>query len=227
MFSNKPPVCIGLILDGNRRWARDRGLSTLEGHRKGLETLVETTRLVRDRGIKHMVVYAFSTENWNRSEEEVSYLMSLIQEAAQKRLTELTKEHVRVRFLGQRDRLSPAVQAAIKQVEEASAENDAIVLWICLSYGGRPEIVHAARALQRSGEEVNEASFADHLWSAGMPDPDLVVRTGGEQRLSNFLLWQAAYAELFFIEPYWPDFSEAILDEILEAYGARDRRHGK
>jgi len=138
-----------------------------------------------------------------------------------------SEENVRVRFVGQRDRLDPKVLESVEKSEEASKDNDALTLWVCLSYGGRPEILQAARSISESSEEITEESFAKHLWTAGMPDPDIVVRTGGEKRLSNFLLWQGAYAEIFFVDPYWPDFSEEILDSILSEYGERERRHGK
>jgi len=221
------PKCIGLIIDGNRRWAKNKGLATLEGHRKGAEILVDTARLVRDRGIKHMVVYAFSTENWNRSEEEVSYLMDLIKEQVTKQLSELGKENIRIRVIGQRDRLSPDVIAAIEKSEKESEGMDGMTLWVCLSYGGRAEILEAVKAVSEEGGEVTEDNFKKYFWSAEMPDPDIIIRTGGEKRLSNFLLWQVAYAELFFVDTMWPDFSEKILDEILEEYSERDRRHGK
>jgi undecaprenyl diphosphate synthase len=226
-MSDKTPTCIGIILDGNRRWAKEKNLPTLEGHRKGMDKLVDTVRWVRDRGTKHLVVYAFSTENWNRSEEEVSYLMNMVKEAAEKELSKLSEENVRVRFVGQRDRLDLTVRKAVEKTEEESKNNTALTLWVCLSYGGRPEIVNAAKSISESGEEITEESFKKHLWTAGMPDPDIIVRTGGEKRLSNFLLWQGAYAEIFFVDPYWPDFSEKILEAILIEFGARERRHGK
>jgi len=226
-MSQKIPECIGIILDGNRRWAKEKNLPTLEGHKKGLDKLVDTARWVRDRGIKHLVVYAFSTENWNRSTEEVSYLMDMIKNAAEKELSKLSEENVQVRFLGQRERLDYEVRRSIEKLENESKRNDAITLWVCLSYGGRPEILNAAKAFSVSGEEVTEKSFKKYLWTADMPDPDIIIRTGGEKRLSNFLLWQGAYSELFFIDTYWPDFSESALDAILEEYAARERRHGK
>lgn len=225
-MSNKTPECIGIILDGNRRWAKEKNLPTLEGHRKGLDMLVETTKWVRDRDAKHLVAYAFSTENWKRSEEEVSYLMNLILEGVKKELSKLSDENVRIRIVGQRERFSEEVQEAIQTAEDKSKNNTGITLWVCLSYGGRAEIINAANAATKEGE-IDEEMFEKHLWTAEMPDPDIVIRTGGEKRLSNFLMWQSVYSELFFIDTYWPDFSEEALDAILKEYGERERRHGR
>lgn len=219
--------CIGFILDGNRRWAREKGTATLMGHKAGFDRLEECVRWVRDRGIPHMVAYVFSTENWNREKAEVEYLMDLFREMANKKFEELAKEGVRVRFIGKLDMLPEDLQKLIKDVESKNMENPKITVWVCMSYGARAEITAAAKALSESGEEVTEENLHKHFWSADMPDPDIIVRTSGEERLSNFLLWQAAYSELFFIKPHWPDFSEKILDEILEEYAGRQRRHGK
>lgn len=218
--------CVGIILDGNRRWAKAKGLSTLEGHRAGMETLKKTVRFVRDRDIKHLVVYAFSTENWNREPEEVSYLMGLIQEFARKEMEELGKEGVRVRFAGQRGRFSADVRKSMDTIEKETAHNTAITLWCCLSYGGRAEIVAAANAAADVGE-VTEETLAQHLWTAEMPDPDIIIRTSGEKRLSGFLTWQSVYSELFFTDTKWPDFSEEEFDSILAEFASRERRRGK
>lgn len=217
--------CIGIILDGNRRWAKERGVPTLEGHREGMERLHEATRWVAARGIPHLVVYAFSTENWKRTAEEVSYLMVLIEEGVRRFTEEAIREGVRVRIAGQRERFSPRLRAAIEQMEADTAHNTKITVWMCLSYGGRAEIAAAAQAAAAQGE-VTEESLENNLWTAGMPDPDLIVRTGGAHRLSNFLLWQSAYSELFFIDEFWPDFSEVILDRVLAEYKERERRFG-
>lgn len=218
--------CIGIILDGNRRWARERNLPTLEGHRRGFENLKAAARWVRDRGIPHMAAYAFSTENWNRSEEEVSYLMDIFRGAIRESREELGKEGVRVRFIGQRERFAADIREAMRETESATARNARMTMWICLSYGGRAEIVAAATAAVADGE-ITEESLRAHMWSAEMPDPDIIVRTSGEQRLSNFLIWQAAYSELFFVKPHWPAFTEADLDQVLTEYAERERRHGK
>jgi len=224
----KVPQCIGIILDGNRRWARERGLPTLEGHRKGLlETYKDTVRAVRDRGVGHLVVYMFSTENWNRSEDEVAYLMELFREAGKNELRELIKEGIRVRFVGQRERFAPDLQDLMTEIENESAVHEGFTAWICLSYGGRAEIVDAAQKAAAAGVMITEESLRAHMWSADMPDPDIIIRTSGEQRLSGFLTWQSVYSELFFIAPHWPDFNKDILDQILIEYAERERRHGK
>jgi undecaprenyl diphosphate synthase len=226
MSDKKPVRCIGIILDGNRRWAKERGLPTLEGHRRGFENLKKAARWVRDRSIPHLAVFAFSTENWGRSAEEVSYLMDIFREAIRDTQEELGKEGIRVRFLGQRERFAPDMQKGMREAEEKTAHNDALTLWVCLSYGARTEIVAAAHSAAAAGE-VTEESLRAHMWSAELPDLDIVIRTSGEQRLSNFLLWHAAYAELFFIKEHWPAFDERSLDGILLAFQERERRHGK
>ncbi|MCR4333998.1 MAG: polyprenyl diphosphate synthase [Patescibacteria group bacterium] len=220
--------CVGIILDGNRRWAKERGLPKLEGHRVGLlDTLRNTVRFMQKKGIKHLTVYMFSTENWNREPAEVSYLMDLFRTSIQKEMEALGKEGVRVRFVGQRDRFSPELQQLMDVAEKDTAHNTALTLWCCLSYGGRAEIVAAARAATASGEEITEESLARHMWTAGMPDPDLIIRTSGEKRLSGFLTWQSIYSELFFTDTKWPDFSQEEFDSILAEFAARERRRGK
>ena len=226
MTEQTSPACIGIILDGNRRWAKAKGVSALEGHTEGLNNLERAVGWVRDAGVEHLVVYAFSTENWSRPQQEVSHLMGLILQVAREQIHRLIEQKVRVQFIGQRERLSADVRAAVEQIEGDSKDGN-FTLWVCLSYGGRAEIVEAARRLQQSGEEITEESFAKNLWSAGMPDPDIIIRTGAAERLSNFLLWQSAYSELFFTDTLWPDFSEAELKSILSEYGSRERRRGK
>lgn len=218
--------CLGIILDGNRRWAKEHGVPKLEGHRRGYEKAIECARWVRDHGIKHFVLYVFSTENWNREAEEVSYLMNLLREMATKGLRELAKENIRIRFIGTRDRLSPEILEAMELVEKESAGND-FTMWVCLSYGGRAEITAAAVAVAATGAPITEESLRTHLWSAQMPDPDIIIRTGGEMRLSNFLLWQVAYSELFFTDTKWPDFTKEEFDSILAEFAGRERRRGK
>ena len=224
---NAIPTCVGIILDGNRRWAKEHGLPKLEGHRAGMEKVKEATRFVRASGVAHLVVYAFSTENWNRAEEEVGYLMDIFSNALQKELGELGKEGVRVRFVGQRERFTPELQKAMSATEEQTEKNNTFTLWVCLSYGGRAEIVAAARSLVTAGEEITEESLSRHLWTAGMPDPDIIIRTSGEQRLSGFLAWQSVYSELFFTDTKWPAFTEEEFKKILAEYAERERRHGK
>ncbi|TSC69978.1 MAG: undecaprenyl diphosphate synthase [Parcubacteria group bacterium Gr01-1014_46] len=224
----KIPNCVGIILDGNRRWAIKNGLPKLEGHRIGLlKTLKNTTLIARDFGVKHLVVYMFSTENWNREPIEVSYLMDLFREAMKKEILDLGKEGVRVRFVGQRERFSPDLQEAMSNTERETENNTKITLWPCLSYGGRAEILEATKKIKESGEEINEENFGKYLWTAGMPDPDIIIRTSGEQRLSGFLTWQSVYSELFFTQTPWPDFSKEEFEKIIEEYGERERRMGK
>ena len=221
------PQCIGIILDGNLRWAKREGLPTLEGHRRGLDTFEKAARWMRDRGIRHFVAFVFSTENWKRTDVEVSYLLDLFREMVEQKFAELAKEGVRIRFMGKLDMLPVDLKDSIARIEENSALNTQITVWVCMSYGARAEIAAAARAVADSGSEITEETLREAFWSAQMPDPDIIIRTGGEERLSNFLLWQSAYSELFFLEPYWPDFSEKILDDVLSEFAARERRHGR
>ena len=221
------PTCIGIILDGNRRWAKERGFPGLVGHRKGFDNVEPVVLAARDMGIKHVVVYAFSTENWNRTKEEVSYLMDIFEKMAGESLTRLTEEGVAIRFAGQRERFSESLQKAMRRAEEGSPTDPRITLWVCLSYGGRADITQAAQKAVESGEAITEESLARHLWTAGMPDPDIIIRTGGEHRISNFLLWQSAYSEFFFPKTYWPAFTKTDLKKVIEEYSARERRMGK
>lgn len=220
------PACIGIILDGNRRWAKEKGLPALEGHRAGIEALKEAVRSAAEKGIRHVAVFAFSTENWRREPAEVAYLMELFMEMAGKHAGELAREGARTRFAGQRERFSPELQKSMDAIERDTAHNGKITLWVCLSYGGRAEIVEAARAVAAGGGEITEESLRAHFWSAQMPDPDIIIRTGGEKRLSGFLLWQSAYSELFFVDKHWPDFAGEDLEAVLKEYAARERRMG-
>jgi len=220
------PACVGIILDGNRRWAKAHGLPVFEGHHAGMEALTRAVRFVSESGVRHLIVYAFSTENWSRKEEEVTFLMNLFHESIQKQMRVLGKEGVRVRFAGQRERFSDSLRQAMSEVEEETKENETLTLWVCVSYGGRAEIVAAANAAATNGE-ITEDSLAKNLWTAGMPDPDIVIRTSGEQRLSGFLPWQSVYSELFFINTFWPDFSKEEFDSVLAEYAQRERRRGK
>jgi len=226
-MDKKIPNCIGMIMDGNRRWAKERNLPTLEGHKKGLENFGETAKWVREKGIKHLAVYALSTENWNRSEKEVSYLLELFKTAVHDAFERMREEGARVHFVGDLSRFPKELQESFKELEERSKEHDDFHVWVCLSYGGRLEIEAAIKDLVESGEEVTQDSIRSHMWSAGMPDPDLIIRTGGEKRLSNFLLWQGAYSELVFSDTYWPAFTKEELQAILEEYSNRERRYGK
>lgn len=222
----KTPQCVGIILDGNRRWAKEKGLPSFEGHRQGKDNIEPIVLAARDLGIKHIVVYAFSTENWSRSKDEVSYLMGIFEQMARENLARLAEEGVAVRFVGQRERFSITLQDVMIDAEKKSPAEPKITLWICMSYGGRAEIVSAAAAAAKNGT-ITEESLAGHLWTVGMPDPDIIIRTGGAERLSNFLLWQSAYSELFFTPTHWPAFTKKNLEDILKEYTARERRMGK
>jgi len=229
-IDRKIPECIGIILDGNRRWAKEKGLPTFEGHREGAERLREAAYWVRDRGIKHLAVYAFSRENWSRSAEEISYLLTLFQTTIDRLSAKIVQERIRIKFVGERERFEKNIREAMVRLEEMTSNNDAMTLWVCLSYGGRAEIANAASAASKqagSDMEITEEMISQNLWTFGMPDPDIIIRTGREKRLSGFLTWQNIYSEFFFLDEYWPDFSEEILDRILDQYSKRERRMGK
>jgi undecaprenyl diphosphate synthase len=222
------PRAVGIIMDGNRRYARERGLATLEGHRAGLEKIREVTRWAGEAGVKELTLFAFSTENWNRAKEEVGYLMELFAFAFGAWMDELIAEGVRVRFIGQRERASGKLQELMKSAEERSAAGAGITLVIAFSYGGRAEILGAVNALLAEGKrEASEEELRERMWSAGLLDPDLVIRTRGEERLSGFLTWQSVYSELVFTQTYWPAFSKEEFTNILQEYAARERRLGK
>jgi undecaprenyl diphosphate synthase len=223
---NITPQCLGFIMDGNRRWAKEHELPTFEGHRRGHDVFLDIVKWTREAAIPHAVFYAFSTENWKRSEDEVSYLMALFSELLVTMAKQLTEEGVRVRVIGRREDFSPELQQQMKDVEEKTARSTGTTIWIALSYGGRAEIVSAVNEAVRKGKEVDEASFESLLWTAEMPDPDMIVRTSGEQRLSNFLTWKSAYSELYFIEKHWPALTKSDFDDILAEYAKRERRHG-
>ncbi len=217
-------------MDGNRRWAKAKGLPTFEGHRRGHQRLKELVSWAKEAGIACVIVYAFSTENWNRSKEEVSYLMKLFRLVFQKELAEIKREGVRVICIGERERFSKDLQEMMDKAEKETEGGNGVTLVLALSYGGRAEVVAAARALARAAlapAEVTERVFEKFLWTAGLPDPDLIIRTGGEQRLSGFLPWQSVYSELFFTNTFWPDFGREEFNEILAAFARRERRHGK
>jgi undecaprenyl diphosphate synthase len=220
---------VAIIMDGNARWARSRGLPVLAGHSAGTRALRRTVEACLDLGVDSLAVFAFSTENWNRPDEEVRGLLDLLAETIQREFPDMARMGVRVRFVGRRDRCSPSIRQLIEDTERDTAANAALTLWICFDYGGRAELVEAARALVRDGvavEDVDERSLAARLNAPDMPEPDLVIRTSGEQRLSNFLLWQAAYAELYFSDKLWPDFTPEDLQAALAHYAGCQRRFG-
>lgn len=222
------PTCIGIIMDGNRRWARAQGLPTYEGHRKGYEKLQEVLSWCKDAGVSHLVVYALSTENWKRAQEEVSYLMDLFRTTIQEHVTKLQSEGAAVHFAGDLSRFPDDLQQLMREVHARNDPEAQHHLWIAGSYGGRPEILEAVNALISEGvTRVDEKLFAERLWTAGMPDPDIIIRTGGEKRLSNFLPWQGVYSELFFVDTYWPVFSKQEFEEILCDFATRERRNGQ
>lgn len=220
---------LAIIPDGNRRWAAAHGLPSLEGHRRGYAKIKEIARACFDRGIPMLTVFAFSTENWRRAKEEVSYLMDLLRLALEKDTADYVRRGVRLRVLGGRDGLPDGLRAAIETAEAESAAGTQGQINICLDYGGRAEIVAGVRRLLAEGvpaEEVTEEKVSAALWTAGLPEPDLLLRTSGERRLSGFLMWSGAYSELRFVDVHWPDFDEAALDAALADYAERQRRFG-
>ncbi len=225
---------LAIIMDGNGRWATKRGLPRSMGHRKGAEVVKEITRAAGELGIKYLTLYAFSTENWNRSEDEVKTLMGLLRDYLHSDLKEIQENNVRIRFIGERDMLDADISKKMAEIEAETLRNEGMTLCIALSYGSRQEIVSAVKktaALVKEGDislnDVDVKLFSDMLYTKGMPDPDLVIRTSGEQRISNYLLWQVAYAEFFFTDVLWPDFNKKILEDIIKDFNARERRYGK
>jgi undecaprenyl diphosphate synthase len=220
---------VAIIMDGNGRWAASRGLPVAEGHREGARALRRTVEAAIELGVRSLAVYAFSTENWARPPEEVESIMELLDETIERELPDLARQGVRTRFVGRRDRVPQALRAKMATLEAETAGNDRLLLWIAFDYGSRAELVEAARRLVEEGvrpEDVSETALAERLFAPELPDPDVVIRTSGEQRLSNFLLWQSAYAELVFTDTLWPDFGEDDLRGALGEYARRGRRFG-
>jgi len=216
-------------MDGNRRWAAARGLPPIAGHVQGVEAIRPVVRMAPDRGIEVLSLYVFSQENWRRSDEEVAGLFGLIDDAVRRHTDELIEEGIRVRVIGRLHEAPPEIQRSIGEAQERTRGGTRMALNIAFNYSGRSEIVDAARALVVAGlapESIDEAAVAERMYTAGQPDPDLIIRTGGEQRTSNFLLWQGAYAELVFISTLWPDFGATDLDEAIAEFAARQRRYG-
>lgn len=227
------PAHVAIILDGNGRWAKAHGKNRSQGHLAGADNVETISNALIDRGVKYLTVYAFSTENWKRSEEEVSYLMGLLKTYLIRNKKDAIRRRIRIRVIGDRSMLSPELQELIADVEASTAAFDSFNLTFAISYGSRDEIVRAARAFagavaegKMAAEDLTEAGFAGFLDTRDLPDPDLLIRTSGEERLSNFLLWQLAYAEFIFSPKYWPDFSVEDLDGALAEYEKRDRRFG-
>lgn len=224
------PKHIVLFPDGNRRWAKERNLYSLEGHKKGYENLLDFSEWCKKRGVKVLTAFGFSTENWNRSREEVDYLMKLLESCLIDNLNTYQKNGVQVRVIGNRERLPSSLKESIKKVEEATKDNNQLFLNLAISYGGKWDILNAVKKMVEDKvpmEDINEETMEKYLSTAGLPAPDFIIRAGGEQRLSNFVLWQAAYAELYFSPKYWPEFNEQDLDEALAEFAHRARRFGK
>jgi undecaprenyl diphosphate synthase len=223
------PRAVAIIMDGNSRWAASKGLTVADGHREGTRALRSTVEAAIDLGIESLTVYAFSTENWLRPREEVDALMEIFGETIDRELPDLAEQGVRTRFIGRRDRVSDELRERMDDLEADTAHRDRLDLWIAFDYGGRAELVEAARRLVGSElgpDEVDEDVFASQLYAPDLPDPDLLIRTSGELRISNFLLWQLAYAELVFTERRWPEFGPDDLHAAIVEYAARQRRFG-
>ena len=227
------PVHIAIKMDGNGRWAQRRGLPRAAGHSAGANTFRTITRYCNKIGIKYLTVYAFSTENWKRPKQEVDTIMELLRTYLKEALEKFKEENIKIKFIGDRTPLDRDIKALIREAEEASVNSSGLVLNIALNYGGRQEIAAAAAALAKAAaagfikvEDINEAALIKHLYTAGQPDPDLVIMPGGEFRISNFLLWQCAYAEYWFSPLLWPDFTADDLDKAIESFGMRNRRFG-
>ena len=216
------PRFVAIIMDGNARWARKRGLDVTEGHRAGTDALKRTVKLAGELGIEQLTVYAFSTENWARPLQEVSGLMSLFLERIRREAEEMNAEGVRLRFIGRRDRIAPQVAEEIEWAERLTERHTARSVFVAFDYGGRAEILHAAERYQGGGEE----EFRRRLYAPDLEDPQLIIRTGGELRLSNFLLWESAYSELYFSDKLWPDFDRDELERALDAFAEREYRYG-
>ena len=229
----QPPRHVAIIMDGNGRWAKKRGLPRTAGHAAGAETFRRIANYSRTLGLEYLTVYAFSTENWKRSEDEINGIMRLLRSYLEEALRDMEKNHVRFKFIGDLSRLSPALQELCRRAEQSSADYHEVQVNFCLNYGGRDEIVHAARAFaadvaagKHTPEELDEAMLSNYLYSAGVPDPELIIRPSGELRTSNFLLWQSADSEYVFMDVLWPDFSPEDLDQAISEYHRRNRRFG-
>jgi len=224
------PQHIVLFPDGNRRWARQKSMHTLEGHKQGYNNLLDFSEWCKKRGVKVLTAFGFSTENWNRTEEEVKYLMNLLEKCLLDNLDKYQKDGVKVKVIGQRDRLPESLKKAAETVEKATAENSNLHLNLAISYGGKWDILNAVKKIVEKkipADKIDEKLFESYLSTESLPSPDLIIRAGGEKRMSNFVLWQAAYSELYFSPKLWPDFTEQDLDLALEEFDQRHRRFGK
>ena len=225
-FASTVPRHVAIVMDGNGRWAKKRFLPRIAGHKQGVDALTACVKACMERGIAVLTVFAFSSENWNRPYEEVTGLMDLLILALAKQVPNLNANGVQLHFVGDRSRLSKKVQIGLVEAESSTAANQRLIFNVCFNYGGRWDIAQAAQKLADRGEAITEQSMDQAMALAHVPDPDLLIRTGGELRISNFMLWQAAYSELYFSDKLWPEFGEAELDEAIAAYSARERRFG-
>lgn len=223
---NNLPRHIAIIMDGNGRWAKRRGLPRVSGHSAGAENFRTIATYCKDIGIQYLTVYAFSTENWKRPTEEVSAIMGLLDNYLHEAIERMERDRVKMKFFGDTSVLSPKLQALIDRTSEISSHYEGCQVNICVNYGGRDEILKAAKNLSESGRSFTEENFSNEIYSKGIPDPDMIIRPGGEMRISNFLLWQSAYAELYFTDTLWPDFNKAELNKIITSFQKRDRRFG-
>jgi len=231
-MEKKIPQHIVLFPDGNRRWAREKGLPTLQGHWEGYKNLLKFCRWCQKRGVKILTAFGFSTENWKRTKEEVNYLMKLFEKGLsnKKHIRDLQKDKVKVKIIGQKERLPKTLQKVIVNIENLTKDNKNLQLNLAVSYGGRWDILQAVQKIARKktpASKITEELIGEHLSTAGLPEPDLIIRAGGEKRLSNFVLWQGAYSELYFCKKYWPAFTEKDLEEALKEYARRQRRFGQ
>lgn len=227
------PRHIAIIMDGNGRWAKQRGLPRTAGHKVGAETFRKIATYCKDLGVEYLTVYAFSTENWKRPADEVGVIMGLLKQYMLEAIDSMERDQIRLRFLGDLSAISPELQALVDRTNEISSHIHGFQANVCLNYGGRDEILHAARRFAQDctrgeavPEDLTEEGFSSYLYSAGIPDPELIIRTSGEERLSGFLLWQCAYSEFYFCDTLWPDFDSRALDQAIIAYQSRDRRFG-
>ncbi len=221
---------VAIIMDGNRRWAKEKNLPTAVGHKKGVDALKKTLRACDEYGVKYLTVYAFSTENWNRKKEEVDFLMNLVAVTLSNELAEMHKENVQIHFIGDMSRLSDSLQKILNNAVETTKNNTGVCLQIALNYGSRDEIIHAVKNIiedKKSADEINEELFSNYLYTKNVPDPDVLIRTGGEQRISNYLLWQIAYSEIIIMKEFWPEFDRELLAKAIKEFGKRQRRYGK
>jgi len=220
------PTHVAIIMDGNGRWAKKRGLPRNYGHQKGAENLLKIVRIANKMQIKYLTVFAFSTENWKRPQEEVKYLMDLPFQFLEKTKKEFTDDNIRVKVIGTKDNLSEDLIKKIEEVESSTNHNTALTLIIAFNYGGKEEIIHAIKKIKNDNIDITEENFHNYLYTKDIPDVDLLIRTSGEYRISNFLLWQTAYSELYFTDVLWPDFDKKCFEEAINEYNKRERRFG-